>query len=251
MEQSNHNNSYLDIIHNSLSENNNNKEIKIYETINSILNNKSKREELIKKLSPFFTLKVIPSQTKIEKVYSAVEKIDPEKIDLIKEFKYQEELYDSESIFETKSKSLGLSKADLDLSLKILGGSNNSFNYDFKYEKNNGKLLNNSKIHCIHSIVVILFRIVIPWKEIKFISQINEIFNDIDNSKETEKKLLLENLIETFGLYVPLELLVGGRINYSFDANSKEEISKINTVLQNDTKIEFGGMHCFQVQVKV
>ena len=92
---------------------------------------------MIKKLSPGFTLKVIPSQTKIEKVYSAVEKIDPEKIDLIKEFKYQEELYDSESIFEIKSKSLGLSKADLDLSLKILGGSKNSFNYNFKYDKNN------------------------------------------------------------------------------------------------------------------
>ena len=126
MEQNNQKNSNLDIIrNNSIPENNSNKEIKIYETINSIIDNKSKREELIKKLSPVFTLKVIPSQTKLEKVYSAVEKIDPEKIDLIKEFKYQEELYDSESIFETKSKSLGLSKADLDLSLKILGGSNN------------------------------------------------------------------------------------------------------------------------------
>ena len=50
MEQNNQKNSNLDIIHNSLPENNNNKEIKIYETINSIIDNRSKREELIKNL---------------------------------------------------------------------------------------------------------------------------------------------------------------------------------------------------------
>ena len=42
MEQNNQKNSNLDIIHNnSIPENNSNKEIKIYETINSIIDNKS------------------------------------------------------------------------------------------------------------------------------------------------------------------------------------------------------------------
>ena len=247
MEAMEQNNSYNvnERYYESLPDNNYSKGIKIYETINSIIDNKSKKEELIKKLSPFFALKVIPSQKKIDKVYPTVEKINPEKIDLIKEFKYQEELYDSESIFETKSKSLGLSKADLDLSLKIFGSTKKSFNYDFKYEKEKKNSQKNSKIHCIHSIVVVLFRIVIPMNEIKFAKQINEILNEIENSKETDKKLLLENLVETFGLYVPLELLVGGRINYSFDANNDEEIDEINTVLQNDIKMKFGGMLSF------
>ena len=244
MEQ-NYSNNVDERYYESLPENNNNKEIKIYEIINSIIDSKSKKEELIKKLNPFFALKVIPSQKKIDKVYPTIAKIDPEKVDLIKEFRYQEELYDSESIFETKSKSLGLSKADLDLSLRILGGRKKSFNYDFKYEKGNDNSQKSSKIHCIHSIVVVLFRIVIPMNEIKFASQINEILKEIENSKETDKKLLLENLVETFGLYVPLELLVGGRINYSFDANNDEEIDKINSVLENDIKFKFGGMLSF------
>ena len=38
-----------------------------------------------------------------------------------------------------------------------------------------------------------------------------------------ERKILLEKLVDKFGLYVPLELLVGGRINISFDANNEME----------------------------
>ena len=62
----------------------NNKEIKINELINSVFKNKNNKNEIIEKLRPFFTLKVIP-QREIDKVYSALEKIDPEKIDLIEE----------------------------------------------------------------------------------------------------------------------------------------------------------------------
>ena len=62
----------------------NNKEIKINELINSVFKNKNNKNEIIEKLRPFFTLKVIP-QREIDKVYSALEKIDPEKIDLIGE----------------------------------------------------------------------------------------------------------------------------------------------------------------------
>lgn len=56
--------------------------------------------------------------------------------------------------------------------------------------------------------------------------QVTEELEEVQNSNATEKKLLLERLIDKFGLYVPLELTVGGRINYSFKANSAQEIRK-------------------------
>ena len=59
--------------------------------------------------------------------------------------------------------------------------------------------------------------------------QVTEELEEVQNSNATEKKLLLERLIDKFGLYVPLELTVGGRINYSFKANSAQEIREINS----------------------
>ena len=70
-----------------------------YELISSIFNDNSKKIEIIQKLRPFFTLKVIP-QREIEKVYSSVEKISPEKVDLIEEFKYEEDKFDSNIKFQ-------------------------------------------------------------------------------------------------------------------------------------------------------
>ena len=55
---------------------------KIDDLINSVFKDKSKKPEIIQKLRPFFSLKVIP-QREIDRVYSAVEKIDPDKIDII------------------------------------------------------------------------------------------------------------------------------------------------------------------------
>ena len=217
------------------------KEIKIYELINSVFKNKSKKIEIIEKLRPFFTLKVIPHR-EIDKVYSAVEKIEPEKIDLIEEFKYQEEKYDSKSLFETKSKSVGLSDFDLDLSTSIFGHKQS-----LKFENRDETLSENSKktskIHCIHSIVVSLFRMVIDFKDIKLARQINEELNIVENSNATEKKILLEKLIDKFGLYVPLELLIGGRINISFEAENDEEKKKFHNFLQNKIQAEFNGSY--------
>ena len=63
----------------------------------------------------------------------------------------------------------------------------------------------------------------------------------MNNLNTTEKKVLLEKLVEKFGLYVPLELIVGGRINISFDANSDEQKKEFHNLLQNQIKAEFGG----------
>ncbi len=62
---------------------------KIDDLISSVFKDKSKKPEIIEKLRPFFSLKVIP-QREIDKVYSAVEKIEPDKVDLIEEFEYEE-----------------------------------------------------------------------------------------------------------------------------------------------------------------
>ena len=72
----------------------------------------------------------------------------------------------------------------------------------------------------MHSIVISIFRIILDFKDIKLSKEITEELREIENSNITERKILLEKLVDKFGLYVPLELLVGGRINISFDANN-------------------------------
>ena len=59
-------------------------------------------------------------QREIDRVYSALEKIEPDKVDLIEEYILEEEKYSENNLFRTKSKSVGLSDYDLDLSLSIL-----------------------------------------------------------------------------------------------------------------------------------
>ena len=137
----------------------------------------------MKRLRPYFSLKVVP-QKDIDKVYSAVEKIDPEKIDLVEEFKYEEEKFDSVNLFETKSKSLGLSNNDLNLSINIFGHKQEG-NNDSKNIKGESSWNNSTKIYCIHSIVISLFRIVIDYKNIKLAKQVQE---EVENLNETEKK---------------------------------------------------------------
>ena len=214
-------------------------EFRIDGLINSVFKDKSKKNEIIQKLRPFFSLKVVP-QREIDRVYSAVEKVEPERVDLIEEFKYEEEKYDSKNIFTTKSKSVGLSDFDLDLSVSILGHKQ-SLKCDMKEDKEIINRENSSKIYCIHSIAIKLFRIVIDFKEIKLAKQVMEELQDVQNSNATEKKILLEKLVDKFGLYVPCELIVGGRINYSFNANSTDEIKEINSLIQKEIHAKLGG----------
>ena len=195
---------------------------KIDDLISSVFKDKSKKPEIIEKLRPFFSLKVIP-QREIDKVYSAVEKIEPDKIDLKEEIEYEEKKYNSKNKFTTKSKQVGLSNFDLDLSASIWGNKQ-SFKYEQKDENVNLFQENSSRNYCIHSIVVKLFRIIIDFKEIKLARQVIEELEEVKSANATEKKILLEKLVDKFGLYVPLELCIGGRINYSFEANSEEEI---------------------------
>ena len=95
-------------------------ELAVHKLIGSIFDDNSKKIKIMKRLRPYISLKIVP-QRDIDKVYSAVEKIDPEKIDLVEDFKYEEEKFDSINLFETKSKSLGLSNNDLNLSINIFG----------------------------------------------------------------------------------------------------------------------------------
>lgn len=58
--------------------------------------------------------------------------------------------------------------------------------------------------------------------------------------------------MDKFGLYVPLELLVGGRINISFDANNDEEKKEIHSILESKIKSEFkGGFKWFSGQLEL
>ena len=214
-------------------------EIKIESLLNSVFKDKSKKPEIIQKLRPFFSLKVIP-QREIDRVYTAVEKVEPEKIDLIEVNEYKEEKYEEKNIFTAKSKSVGLSDFDLDLSVSILG-SKQSVKGDNKDGQSNSSKENSSKNHCIHSIVIKLFRIIIDFKDIKLAKIVTEELEQVQNSNATEKKILVEKLVDKFGLYVPLELIIGGRINYSFDANSEDEIKEIHSLLQREIKMKFGG----------
>ena len=211
----------------------------IYGLISSIFDDDNNKSKIIKRLRPYFSMKVVP-QRNIDKVYSAVEKIDPDKIDVVEEFEYEEEKYDSKNIFETKSKSLGLSNNDLDLSVNIFGHKQ-SFNYSGSEDIKDQNMNNNTKIHCIHSIVISLFRIVIDYKDIKLAKQVDEDLKEVENSKATEKKILLEKFVEKFGLFIPLELVVGGRINISFEANNEEEKKLYHNNLHREIKANLGG----------
>ena len=137
-------------------------EIKIESLINSVFKDKSKKPEILEKLRPFFSLKVIP-QREIDRVYTAVEKINPEKIDLIEVNEYKEEKYCEKSLFATKSKSVGLSDFDLDLSASILGHkqsvkvNSEGENLDYSQE-------NSSKNHCIHSIIITFLELLLILK---------------------------------------------------------------------------------------
>ena len=164
---------------------------KIDDLINSVFKDKSKKPEIIQKLRPFFSLKVIP-QREIDRVYSAVEKIDPDKIDIIEEYEYEEKKYDSKNKFTTKSKSVGLSNFDLDLSASIWGHKQ-SFKFDQKEENINQNFENSNKEYCIHSIVIKLFRIIIDFKEIKLAKQVIEELEEVKNANATEKKFYLKN----------------------------------------------------------
>ena len=218
-------------------------ELAVHKLIGSIFDDNSKKIKIMKRLRPYFSLKVVP-QRNIDKVYSAVEKIDPEKIDLVEDFKYEEEKFDSVNLFETKSKSLGLSNNDLNLSINIFGHKQEG-NYDSKNIKGELSSNNSTKIHCIHSIVISLFRIVIDYKNIKLAKQVQEDLEEVENSNATEKKILLEKFVDKFGLYIPLELIVGGRINISFEANNEEEKKLYHNNLQKGIKANLGGGFSF------
>lgn len=211
----------------------------IHKLIGSIFDDNSKKEKIMKRLRPYFSLKVVP-QRDIDKVYSAVEKIALDKIDLVEEIKYEEERFDSKNLFETKSKSIGLSNNDLKLSVNIFGHKQEG-GYDSKNAKLDSEFVDNTKIHCIHSIVISLFRIVIDFKDIKLAKQVQEELEEVENSNATEKKILLEQIIDKFGLYIPLELIVGGRINILFEANNEEEKKLYHNNLQKGIKADLGG----------
>ena len=95
----------------------------------------------------------------------------------------------------------------------------------FFFVKTNKSSKSSSKSYCIHSINIKLFRISIDFKNIKLAKQVTEELQAVHNSNETEKKLLLEKLVDKFGLYVPLEFIVGGRINYSLASKLKTNIT--------------------------
>ena len=216
-----------------------NKGIKIDNLVNLIFKEKSKKVEIIKKLRPFFSLKVIPNR-EIDRVYSSLEKIDPENIYVIEINEYKEEKYCEKNLFVTKSKSVGLSDFDLNLSASILGHKQ-SASFQNKEKETNKSSKSSSKNYCIHAINIKLFRISIDFKNIKLAKQVTEELQAVHNSNETEKKLLLEKLVDKFGLYVPLEFIIGGRINYSFEANSEEEIRENHSILQREIEGKFGG----------
>ena len=80
---------------------------KIDDLLNPVFKDKSKKSEIIQILYPFFSLKV-DLQNEINRVYSTVEKIDPEKIEIIEECEYEEKKFDSKNKFITKCKSVSL-----------------------------------------------------------------------------------------------------------------------------------------------
>ena len=224
-------------------------EMKFDKFINSVFKGPSKKIDIIKRLRPLFSLKVFTHKY-VEAEYSSLEMIDPEKIDLIKVNEYKEEKYSHENKYNAELKSAGLSETDIDLSLTILG-KKQSLNFDNKEENSTNIDSNSSKIHCVHSIIIKIFRIIIDFKDIKLSKKVTEDLQEVDKCNETDKKLLLKKLVENYGLYVPLEVTVGGRIKYSFEAKNEEDMKDIYTCLKRKINANFGGGNkLFSVSLK-
>ena len=197
---------------------------------------------MIKKHSPCFSLKVIPNQ-EIEKVYSSLEIIPFEKIGLVEEFKYEEEKYESKNFYETNSKSFGISSFDMDLSLNIFGHKQK---VEYNQNENNLEMSSkkSSKIYCMHSIFINLFRTKIDLEDIKLSKQVYEELKCVESADVTDKKKLLEKFVDKFGLYIPLELVFGGRMNISFVANNEEEKNIYHNMIQKALDLNVGGGIC-------
>ena len=214
------------------------KEDNVYHLIDSLFKNKLKKDEFIIKHRPFFSLKVIP-QMDIDKIYSSLDTIPADKIKLVEDFKYKEEKFESKNLYETYSKSLGLSNLNVDLSLNIFGNEQKA-----EYHRNEDNLNMNSntkgKLYCIHSIFISLFRTSIDSKDIQLSKTVYEELKDIEKGHVTEKKQLLKKFIDKFGLYIPSELVFGGRMNICFEAKNEEEKNIYQSYIQNKIDVKLG-----------
>ena len=230
----------LKIKYNILNPKEENKENNVYNLIDSFFKNKLKKEEIIKKHRPCFSIKVVP-QMDIDKVYSSIDIIPADKIQLVVEFKYEEEKFESRNLFETYSKSFGLSNLDVDLSLSIFGNKQKG-GYHQNEENLNFSSNNKEKLYCIHSIFISLFRTIIEQKDIQLSKQVYEELKDIEKGNATEKKKLLKKFVDKFGLYVPQELIFGGRMNICFEAKNEEEKNNYHNYIQRkiDAQLQAG-----------
>lgn len=206
-----------------------NKNDAINKLIDSVFEKEEKKNEFIKKFMPFFSLKVNPNKN-LEKIYLTFE-IDPKNINIVKEYNYKEEKYESKNKYETNQKSFGLIEADLNLSLNIYG-YNVGISSKLKNIENKANSKIGSKFYCMNSNIVSLFRIIIDPNKIKIDEKITKDFDELKSKNETEKRRGLEMLTDKYGLYIPLALLVGGRIDYYFDGNNESEINEIHNYLQ-------------------
>ena len=200
--------------------------------IYSISKSKSTKAQLLEKLRPFYTLKINP-KGEMDKFYSSVEKIEPE---LIEVNEYEGEKFVEKTIFTTHSKIEGLRNLDLGLPSNLFRHKP-PYDSDNKDNKLDTSKENNTKKYCIYSIIIRLFRIKLDFNDIKLSKEVMKELETVKNSNENEAKILLKKLSFKFGLYVPLELIVGGRISYSFEANSDEEIREKYSLLKQEINI--------------
>lgn len=107
----------------------------------------------------------------------------------------------------------------------------------------------NSKIYCIHTIFINLFRTIIDFKDIKLAKQIYEELKEIESANATDKKILFKKFVDKFGLYIPLELVIGGRMNISFVANNEEEKNMYHNAIQKDIKINWEEVFLFYLEI--
>lgn len=200
-----------------------------------VFENESKKEKLIGKYKPGFSLR-IDTNGQIQTVKASIEKINSNQIELSQEAKYFENNFFSENKSDISLKSKGLTDVNISFSKKICSflnlDSKNSYGNSQSYQSNT------KTIHCIHSIYVSFINVIIDEKDIKLKDIIKQKFKDcLKKKEENEKKKTLFELFDLYGMFVPLEFTLGGKYNIFFEAKDLKEKDEITNNLNNLTKL--------------
>ena len=172
-------------------------------------NNKPRKETFIFNANLSFALNINNNGSFSEHIYKAFDKIPRKQRDIYKNYpliKY----YNSKAQIEVSKKTILTDE----IKDNLIDNKNN-----------------NNKIYVLISYVVQKLEVTIENKtQIKVKDYYQNLFKDIEKSNATDKIKRYKNITDQIGFYIPNEVILGGRIDLSFELNEKYNITFLNSV---------------------